>query len=120
LPNKAHCAIVIKAFPKPKRRKGKRMREYELACIFSPELEQSKIDSNLEDLKRVVKSLGGDVKGVNAWGLRRFAYPIRKKKEGYYVFLNLELPPEAVNKLDQTLKFNENILRHLIIKTSEE
>jgi small subunit ribosomal protein S6 len=96
------------------------MREYELACIFSPELEQSKIDSNLEDLKRVVKSLGGDVKGVNAWGLRRFAYPIRKKKEGYYVFLNLELPPEAVNKLDQTLKFNENILRHLIIKTSEE
>ncbi len=96
------------------------MREYELACIFSPELEQSKIDSALEDLKRVIKSLGGDVKDVNAWGLRRFAYPIRKKKEGYYVFLNLELPPEAVSRLDRSLKFNENVLRHLIIKTSEE
>ncbi|MDW8102259.1 MAG: 30S ribosomal protein S6 [Anaerolineae bacterium] len=96
------------------------MREYELACILSPELEQSKIDSTLEDLKKVVKSLGGEVNSVNAWGVRRFAYPIRKKKEGYYVFLNLQLPPDAIKKLDHTLKFNEMILRHLIIKTQEE
>ncbi len=96
------------------------MREYELACILSPELEQSKIDSTLEDIKRTVKGLGGEITNVNAWGVRRFAYPIRKKKEGYYVFLNLQLPPEAVKQLDHTLKFNENVLRHLIIKTSEE
>ncbi len=96
------------------------MREYELACILSPELEQSKIDFTLEELKRVIKGLGGEVTGMNAWGLRRFAYPIRKKKEGYYVFLNLQLPPDAVSKLEHTLKFNENVLRHLIIKTSEE
>lgn len=96
------------------------MKEYELACILRPELEQGKIDSTVEELKRVIKGLGGEVTNVNAWGLRRFAYPIRKKKEGYYVFLNLQLPPEAVKNLDHTLKFNESVLRYMIVKTSEE
>jgi len=96
------------------------MRQYELAFIISPDLEDEGIKATVEGVQQLIANQGGQVNDVNAWGRRRLAYPIRKKREGYYVVMQLQLPPEAVKEVERNLKLNESILRHLIIRTDED
>lgn len=95
------------------------MREYEMTFIITPELEQEQIDSTVEEMQRLITSLGGQVTKVDPWGRRRLAYPINKKREGFYVVMQMQMPPEAIKELDRNIKLNEAILRHLIVRTDE-
>jgi len=95
------------------------MREYEMTFIITPDFEQEQIDSTVEEMRRLIASLGGEVTKVDPWGRRRLAYPIQKKREGFYVVMQMQLPPEAIKELERSIKLNEAILRHLIVRTDE-
>ncbi|HDN81077.1 MAG: 30S ribosomal protein S6 [Chloroflexi bacterium] len=95
------------------------MREYEMTFIITPDLEQEQIDATIEEVQKLVVSQGGQVSKTDVWGRRRLAYPIRKKREGYYVVMQMQLPPEALKELDHSLKLNESILRYLIVRTDK-
>ncbi len=95
------------------------MREYEMTFIISPDLEQEQVDSTVEDVRKLIAGLGGKVTKVEPWGRRRLAYPIEKKREGIYIVMQMQLPPEAVKELERSLLLNEAILRHLIVRTDE-
>ncbi len=92
------------------------IRKYELMAIFIPELEEDAMEKEIEKLKDLISSKGGEVEKVDNWGKRRLAYEIKKKKEGIYVVINFSLPPNEVLNIKSVLKLDENILRFMIIK----
>jgi len=89
-------------------------RDYELGFILNPEVSEEQISAILERIEKIVNNYDGQVVKVNQWGRRRLAYPIEHHRDGYYVFIDMILTPEAVLELDRTLKVSEEVMRHLV------
>ncbi len=91
-------------------------RDYELAFILNPEVNEEQTQAILGRVSQVVANNGGQIVKVNQWGRRRLAYPIEHHRDGFYVFIDMILTPETVIELDRTLKVSEEVLRHMVKK----
>ena len=90
------------------------MRKYELAYIADPELDSEGLEALEEKVKGWIKGAGGEAVNVDNWGKRRLAYPIKKRNDGFYMFVEIEMPPNAGAVIEQDLRLNEQILRYMI------
>ena len=95
------------------------MTNYELMFIFDPTLEDEKKEATVETVKGIIEA-DGTVGEVDVWGLRKLAYPIQKKNEGYYVVVTFQASPELPKELDRRLRISEAVMRHLIINKDEQ
>jgi len=89
-------------------------RDYELAFILNPEVNEEQTQTILGRVSQVVANHGGQIVKVNQWGRRRLAYPIERHRDGMYVFIDMILTPETVIELERTLKVSEEVLRHMV------
>lgn len=89
-------------------------RDYELAFILNPEVNEEQTQTILGRVSQVVANHGGQIVKVNQWGRRRLAYPIERHRDGLYVFIDMILTPETVIELERTLKVSEEVLRHMV------
>ena len=90
------------------------MRNYELVCIIQPDLDETAFNGVIDRVKGWVSESGGSVDKVDIWGRRRLAYHIHKQREGQYVLLNVSLNPAATAGLERNIRFQENIMRHML------
>jgi small subunit ribosomal protein S6 len=90
--------------------------EYEVGIIFLPSITQEGLDNEVEKIKKFLESCEGEVTGIEDWGIKKFAYKVKKQTEGRYVFLRFLLPPSKVKELNEILRVNANVLRHIIVK----
>jgi small subunit ribosomal protein S6 len=90
------------------------MRNYELVCIFQPELDETAFKGAVDRVSSWVTEAGGNVDKVEIWGRRRLAYHIRKQSEGQYVLLNISLDPKAASGLERNIRYLETVLRHML------
>lgn len=90
------------------------MRNYELVCIFQPELDETAFKGAVERVTSWVTEAGGTVDKLEVWGRRRLAYVIHKQTEGQYVLLNISLDPKAASGLERNIRYLETILRHML------
>jgi small subunit ribosomal protein S6 len=90
------------------------MRNYELAYILDPELDEQSIEIFEDRVKGWIEAAGGTIKNIDNWGKRRLAYPIKKHNEGYYYFVQIEMPPQAGVTIERDLRLSEQILRFMI------
>lgn len=90
------------------------MRNYELAYIADPDLDDEAIKSLEERIQSWIEAASGKTVNIDRWGKKKLAYPIQKQSEGYYVIMDTEMPPEAGRSLEQNLRLSEQILRYLI------
>ena len=95
------------------------MTNYELMFIIDPTLEDEKKEAAVETVKGIIEA-DGTVGEVDVWGLRKLAYPIQKKNEGYYVVVTFQASPELPKELDRRLRISEAVMRHLIINKDEQ
>lgn len=95
------------------------MTNYELMFIIDPTLEDEKKEATVETVKGIIEA-DGIVGEVDVWGLRKLAYPIQKKNEGYYVVVTFQASPELPKELDRRLRISEVVMRHLIINKDEQ
>lgn len=65
----------------------------------------------------IEETFDGAIDNVRVSEVRRFAYPIKKQTEGVYVVINARFQPEHTEELDRFFKFEENVLRHMVLKT---
>ena len=91
----------------------KNMTNYEVLFIIDPALEDEKKEATIEAVKEIIAS-EGEVGNVDVWGMRKLAYPINKKSEGYYVVIEFKAEPTLPKELDRRLKISDNVMRHLI------
>ena len=89
------------------------MTNYEVMFIIDPALEDEKKEATIEAIKEIIAS-EGEVGNVDVWGIRKLAYPIQKKTEGYYVVIEFKALPTLPKELDRRLKISDNVMRHLI------
>jgi small subunit ribosomal protein S6 len=92
---------------------------YEAMYIVDPGQSEREVEAVAERLKAEIAEKGGEVVDVHHLGKKRLAYPIKKKREGYYFLLYFRLPPEGISELRGGYRLNESILRCLILKKKE-
>jgi small subunit ribosomal protein S6 len=90
------------------------MRNYEVAYITDPELDEAAQAALDERVAGWITAAGGQTQTVDRWGKRRMAYPIRKRQDGVYVFVRAQLPAKATHDLERELRLQESILRFMI------
>lgn len=89
---------------------------YELTYIISPVLEDDQFKQAVEKVNSLIKDNGGEIDEVDEWGNRRFEYEMNGKTSGYYVNAYFEAPPELIDKLERSLRIDDNIMRYLTLK----
>ena len=95
------------------------MRKYELTYITKPDLDTGALAALIERVNGLVTSEGGTIVKISQWGLRQLSYPIRKYREGYYVFSIVELAAPTLARFEQRLRLMEDVIRYLIVRTDE-
>ena len=96
------------------------MGNYEGIFIVDPDIQAEASKGVVTQLQELVSKNGGRVDGVQDWGKKRLAYPIKKKQEGQYVLLNFQMDSKLAKKIEQNLKLNDNLLRYMIINKDEK
>ena len=94
------------------------MINYEIMFILESTLEEDKKAATIETVKGIIEA-DGQVNKVDVWGMRKLAYPIQKKNEGYYVVVQFEGNPELPKELDRRMRIMDAVIRHLIINKDE-
>src|SRR5690554_1459490 len=92
------------------------MRHYEVVFIVHPD-QSEQVPAMIERYQAVVTGNGGKVHRLEDWGRRQLAYPIQKLVKAHYVCLNIECGQPELDELEHSFRYNDAILRHLIIKT---
>ena len=82
--------------------------------IITPDHDESQTETLIENVKGIIEQ-NGNIVHIDNWGKRRLSYPIRKRTEGYYVIYVFECETSFVVQLNQALRVNEAILRHMIV-----
>ena len=92
------------------------MNKYEMLTIFSATLTDEDKEKIVEKYSKLMEADGGKVLNVNKWVIKKFAYPINYKKEGFYVLFDFESKPEVPAKISALMNIDENVLRSLCLK----
>ena len=92
------------------------MNKYELLYIISSDVAEDKREELINKFSSYVEAKGGTVEGVDKWGMRKLAYPINFKNEGFYVLMNVSLSPTEVDAMSKLMNITEGIVRHLFVR----
>lgn len=92
------------------------MRDYELMYIARPNLEASQYEALQERVTGLIARDGGELTGLEVWGKRKLAYPIKHELDGYYVVLAFRGGDKLVQELNRVLYITDEILRHKIFR----
>ena len=100
-------------------REVQRMTNYEVMFIIDPVLEDEKKNATVETVQQII-SADGEVTKTDVWGMKKLAYPIQKKNDGYYVVVEFKASENLPKELDRRLKISDNVMRHMIINKDEK
>jgi small subunit ribosomal protein S6 len=98
---------------------GETMNRYEIMYIIAAALDSERKETVIDTVKGIIEN-GGEVLKTNVMGLRKLAYPIQKKNEGYYVLVDFKAPADLPKELDRRLKISDDVVRHLIINKDDD
>jgi small subunit ribosomal protein S6 len=91
------------------------MRAYELMIIYSADLDESTVQTSINQIVSQAEDAGASAEKIDKWGLRRFAYEIQHKWEGFYVVLEFA-SPNALDEVDRSLRLADHVVRHKFIR----
>ncbi len=91
------------------------MRHYEIVFLVHPD-QSEQVPAMVERYRGIIEADGGKVHRFEDWGRRQLAYPIQKLHKAHYAMVNVETSAAVVEELVQGFRFNDAILRHLIIR----
>lgn len=89
---------------------------YETTFIARQDLTPNSVEELADKYTAILSELNGKVTKRENWGLRVLAYKINKNRKGYYMFMNIDAPAEAIKEMERQMRFDENILRTLTLK----
>jgi small subunit ribosomal protein S6 len=94
------------------------MRHYEIVLIIHPD-QSEQVPAMLQRYKGLVTGKNGKVHRTEDWGRRQLAYPIDKIAKAHYICLNIEADRATLDELEHGFKFNDAVIRHLIVTTKK-
>ncbi len=91
------------------------MRHYEIVFLVHPD-QSEQVPAMVERYRGIIEADGGKMHRFEDWGRRQLAYPIQKLHKAHYAMMNVETSAAVIEELVQGFRFNDAILRHLIIR----
>lgn len=91
------------------------MRHYEVVFLVHPD-QSEQVPGMIERYTQLMNDSGGKIHRLEDWGRRQLAYPINKIHKAHYVLLNIECNGEALEELTTLFRFNDAVIRNLVIK----
>ncbi|MFT2089791.1 30S ribosomal protein S6 [Paraglaciecola sp. 2405UD69-4] len=92
------------------------MRHYEIVFMVHPD-QSEQVPGMIERYTGILTQEGGQIHRLEDWGRRQLAYPIDKLHKAHYVLINAEATAEAVEELETAFRFNDVVLRNLVMRT---
>ncbi len=92
------------------------MNQYETVFILTPVLSEKQMKEAVKDYEKFIKAKGGKFVSKEDWGLRKLAYPIQKKSNGFYNLFEFNAEPSSIAKLELKFKRDERVIRFLTVK----
>ena len=92
------------------------MRHYEIVFLVHPD-QSEQVSSMIDRYKGMIEKDGGKIHRLEDWGRRQLAYPIEKLHKAHYVLINAEATAEAVDELENAFRYNDVILRNMVMRT---
>lgn len=92
------------------------VRTYELLFIVDGSLTDEVKEATVEKVKALVEKEQANILTVDKWGMKKLAYPINYKNEGYYCLMVFEAPVNAPKSLDAILNITDGVVRHMIVQ----
>jgi len=94
------------------------MRHYEVVFMVHPD-QSEQVSGMVDRYSKVVEAGNGKIHRLEDWGRRQLAYPIDKIHKAHYVLMNIECGQDVIDELSSNFRYNDAVLRNLIIKTDE-
>ena len=94
------------------------MRHYEIVFLVHPD-QSEQVPAMIDRYSEMVKTTEGNVHRVEDWGRRRLAYMINDVHKAHYILMNIEAPESVMTELDTTFRYNDAILRNLVLSRDE-
>jgi small subunit ribosomal protein S6 len=91
------------------------MRHYEIVFLVHPD-QSEQVPAMIERYKSLIEAGNGKIHRLEDWGRRQLAYPIQNLVKAHYVLLNVEIGQDVLNELADGFRFNDAVLRHLVMK----
>ncbi len=96
------------------------MRRYETIYILRPNLSEEQISTLIDNTNAIIASEGGSIIHLDRWGLRKFAYLIKKEQQGVYVFCDYATEPAAVLEMERKFRIDDAVLKYMTIKLADD
>jgi small subunit ribosomal protein S6 len=94
------------------------MRHYEVVFLVHPD-QSEQVPAMVERYKSLIEAGNGKIHRLEDWGRRQLAYPIQNLVKAHYVLLNIEVEQGVLAELTESFRFNDAVLRHLIMKRDD-
>jgi small subunit ribosomal protein S6 len=91
------------------------MRHYEIIFMVHPD-QSEQVSGMIERYTGAITEANGQVHRLEDWGRRQLAYPIEKLHKAHYVLMNVEAPSEVISELEDSFRYNDAVLRNLVIR----
>lgn len=94
------------------------MRHYEIVFMVHPD-QSEQVPAMIERYRTIIEGKGGSIHRLEDWGRRQLAYPINKIHKAHYVLMNIECGKESLDELNSGFRFNDAVIRNLVIARDE-
>jgi len=94
------------------------MRHYEIVFLVHPD-QSEQVPAMIERYRSIVEGDGGKIHRLEDWGRRQLAYPIAKAHKAHYVLMNVECSQSSIDELGSAFRFNDAVVRNMIIRMDE-
>jgi small subunit ribosomal protein S6 len=94
------------------------MRHYEIVFLVHPD-QSEQVPGMVERYTGTITKDGGKVHRLEDWGRRQLAFPINKVHKAHYILMNVEASNEAMDELSTTFRYNDAVIRNLVIRRDE-
>ncbi len=94
------------------------MRHYEIVFLVHPD-QSEQVPAMIERYRATIESKDGKIHRLEDWGRRQLAYPIHKVHKAHYVLMNIECAKETLDELNSAFRFNDAVLRNLVMNRDE-
>lgn len=92
------------------------MNKYELMFIVSSDVAEEKREELIAKQKSYIEAHKGAVEGIEKIGMKKLAYPINFKNEGFYVLMNIQMLPNEIDAMSKLMNITDGIVRHMFVK----
>lgn len=96
------------------------MRIYEELFIVRPDATEEEIDAYIEQVKGIITAGGGTVDKADKWGVRKLAYRVQKRAEGFYILIQFTASPETVKEVERRMRVTDLVMKWITVRIDEK